>query len=82
MPFEKVETQVDFPAQERAILEFWQRSNAFDKLREKNLQMSWKEFQEARKNSKSCAYQHRAIRFPAPANGSSLVRPQETSRTS
>ncbi len=23
MPFEKVETQVDFPAQERAVLEFW-----------------------------------------------------------
>src|SRR5205823_3294748 len=36
MSFEKVETQVDFPAQERAILEFWQRTNAFDKLREKN----------------------------------------------
>lgn len=36
MPFEKVETQVDFPAQERAILEFWQRTNAFEKLRVKN----------------------------------------------
>src|SRR5438046_5655835 len=36
MPFEKVETQVDFPAQERAILEFWQRIQAFDQLREKN----------------------------------------------
>jgi isoleucyl-tRNA synthetase len=36
MPFEKVETQVDFPAQERAILEFWQRTNAFEKLREIN----------------------------------------------
>jgi len=34
MPFEKVETQVDFPAQERAILDFWQRTNAFEKLRE------------------------------------------------
>src|SRR5216683_3196623 len=36
MPFEKVETQVDFPAQERAVLEFWQRTNAFDRLRDKN----------------------------------------------
>jgi isoleucyl-tRNA synthetase len=36
MPFEKVETQVDFPAQERAVLDFWQRTGAFDKLREKN----------------------------------------------
>ncbi len=36
MPFEKVETQVDFPAQERAILEFWKRTNAFETLRQKN----------------------------------------------
>jgi isoleucyl-tRNA synthetase len=36
MPFEKVETQVDFPAQERAILELWQRAGTFEKLREKN----------------------------------------------
>jgi isoleucyl-tRNA synthetase len=37
MPFEKVETQrVDFPAQERAILEFWERTGAFERLREKN----------------------------------------------
>jgi isoleucyl-tRNA synthetase len=36
MPFDKVETQVDFPAQERAILEFWQRSNVFERLREQN----------------------------------------------
>jgi isoleucyl-tRNA synthetase len=36
MPFEKVETQVDFPAQERAVLEFWQRTGAFERLREKN----------------------------------------------
>src|SRR5215831_5709330 len=36
MPFDKVETQVDFPAQERAILEFWQRTGAFDELVEKN----------------------------------------------
>src|SRR5580658_1046814 len=36
MPFEKVETQVDFPAQERAILEFWDRIGAFNKLRAKN----------------------------------------------
>src|SRR5213596_3262125 len=36
MPFEKVETQVDFPAQERAVLEFWERVGAFDALRKKN----------------------------------------------
>src|SRR5262245_53775379 len=36
MPFDKVETQVDFPAQERAILEFWDRIDAFNKLRAKN----------------------------------------------
>ncbi len=36
MPFDKVETQVDFPAQERAVLEFWERTHAFDKLREQN----------------------------------------------
>jgi isoleucyl-tRNA synthetase len=36
MTFEKVETQVDFPAQERAILEFWQKTNAFENLRENN----------------------------------------------
>jgi isoleucyl-tRNA synthetase len=39
MPFEKVQTQqVDFPALERAVLEFWQRSQAFEKLRKKNQQ--------------------------------------------
>jgi isoleucyl-tRNA synthetase len=37
MPFEKVETQqVDFPALERAVLEFWRRIDAFEKLRKKN----------------------------------------------
>ncbi|HWG45371.1 MAG TPA: isoleucine--tRNA ligase [Gemmataceae bacterium] len=37
MPFEKVETQrVDFPALERTVLEFWQRIEAFEKLRAKN----------------------------------------------
>src|SRR5579872_3228128 len=36
MPFEKVDTQVDFPAQERAVLQFWDKINAFDKLRQKN----------------------------------------------
>ncbi len=37
MPFEKVETQkVDFPAQERAILDFWERERIFERLREKN----------------------------------------------
>ncbi|MFL5339505.1 MAG: isoleucine--tRNA ligase [Gemmataceae bacterium] len=37
MPFAKVETQqVDFPAQERAVLEFWDKIRAFDQLRAKN----------------------------------------------
>ncbi len=37
MPFEKVETQqVNFPALERTVLEFWQRIDAFEKLRRKN----------------------------------------------
>jgi isoleucyl-tRNA synthetase len=36
MPFEKVDTQVDFPAQERAVLKFWDDIRAFDQLREKN----------------------------------------------
>jgi isoleucyl-tRNA synthetase len=36
MPFEKVETTVDFPAQERAILQFWDEIQAFEKLRAKN----------------------------------------------
>jgi isoleucyl-tRNA synthetase len=37
MPFEKVETQqVDFPALERSVLEFWQRIDAFNQLRKKN----------------------------------------------
>jgi isoleucyl-tRNA synthetase len=36
MPFAKVETQVDFPAQEREVLRFWERIAAFEKLRAKN----------------------------------------------
>ena len=36
MSFEKVDTQVDFPAQERAVLDFWQRHQVFDKLRAQN----------------------------------------------
>ncbi len=36
MPFAKVETQVDFPAQERAVLAFWDEIQAFDRLRQKN----------------------------------------------
>jgi isoleucyl-tRNA synthetase len=35
MPFDKVETQVDFPARERAVLEFWEQTHAFEKLRAK-----------------------------------------------
>jgi isoleucyl-tRNA synthetase len=34
--FEKVETRVDFSAQERAVLQFWDERHIFDKLREKN----------------------------------------------
>ncbi|MSR32387.1 MAG: isoleucine--tRNA ligase [Gemmataceae bacterium] len=34
--FEKVETQADFPALEREALAFWNRTGAFDKLRQKN----------------------------------------------
>ncbi len=36
MPFEKVDTQVDFPAQERAVLRFWDEQAIFEKLRAKN----------------------------------------------
>ena len=36
MPFAKVNAQVDFPAQERRILELWDRIQAFEKLRDKN----------------------------------------------
>jgi isoleucyl-tRNA synthetase len=36
MAFEKVDTQVDFPAQERTILAFWEATQAFGKLRAKN----------------------------------------------
>jgi isoleucyl-tRNA synthetase len=36
MPFDKVETQVDFPALERDVLELWDRIGAFDQLRQKN----------------------------------------------
>jgi isoleucyl-tRNA synthetase len=36
MPFDKVETQVDFPAGERAVLKFWEEQGIFDALRDKN----------------------------------------------
>ncbi len=36
MPFEKVDTQVDFPAREREVLEFWRRTGAFERLRARN----------------------------------------------
>lgn len=32
--FQPVATQIDFPAQERAILAFWKRTQAFNRLRE------------------------------------------------
>ncbi|MCS6908168.1 MAG: class I tRNA ligase family protein, partial [Anaerolineales bacterium] len=34
MPFREVPTKIDFPAQEREILEFWKRTQAFQKMRE------------------------------------------------
>src|ERR1700738_3850248 len=36
MPFEKVDTQIDFPAQERAVLQFWEETSASERLRKKN----------------------------------------------
>ena len=36
MAFEKVDPKADFPAQERDILAFWERTKAFDRLREQN----------------------------------------------
>jgi isoleucyl-tRNA synthetase len=36
MPFEPVDTQVDLPAQERRVLELWERNRAFQRLREKS----------------------------------------------
>jgi len=36
MPFEKVDPKVDFPALERGVLAFWERTRAFDRLREIN----------------------------------------------
>jgi isoleucyl-tRNA synthetase len=36
MPLDKVETLVDFPALERHILQFWDETHAFEKLRRQN----------------------------------------------
>src|SRR5258706_9382846 len=36
MPFEKVDTQVDFPAEERKVLKLWDELQAFEKLLAKN----------------------------------------------
>src|SRR5207248_4122810 len=36
MPFEKGDTQVDFPGQERAVVEFWHGHDMFEKLRRGN----------------------------------------------
>jgi isoleucyl-tRNA synthetase len=36
MAFDKVDPKVDFPAQERDILRFWNETRAFDRLRERN----------------------------------------------
>ena len=36
LSFDKVATEVDFPAIERSILDFWERTNAFELLREKS----------------------------------------------
>jgi isoleucyl-tRNA synthetase len=32
--FQPVSNQIDFPAQERDVLDFWKRTRAFDRLRE------------------------------------------------
>ncbi|MCS6866207.1 MAG: class I tRNA ligase family protein [Gemmataceae bacterium] len=37
MPFEKVETSVDFPALERMILQFWDQNGIFEKRKQLNL---------------------------------------------
>src|SRR5712692_11655431 len=34
--FNKVTTEVDFPGLERSILDFWERTSVFERLREKN----------------------------------------------
>jgi len=34
MPFKDVPANVDFPSQEREVLQFWKETNAFQKLRE------------------------------------------------
>ncbi|MGB0716757.1 MAG: class I tRNA ligase family protein, partial [Phycisphaerae bacterium] len=36
MPFRRVDTKVDFPAMERDVLAFWERTEAFEKLRSMN----------------------------------------------
>jgi isoleucyl-tRNA synthetase len=36
MPFEKVETQVHFPTLEHSVLDFWDREQVFEQLRQKN----------------------------------------------
>ncbi|MCG3130199.1 MAG: Isoleucine--tRNA ligase [Phycisphaerae bacterium] len=36
MPFEKVDPKMDFPAMEREVLAFWEKTRAFDRLREIN----------------------------------------------
>src|SRR6266404_393276 len=36
MPFDKMGAEVDFSAQERAILEYWQNIDAFEELRRRN----------------------------------------------
>ena len=54
MPFDKVETQVDFPALERAILEFWQRHDTFELLRAKNTGGPRWSFLSCRARQKAC----------------------------
>ena len=34
MPFQEVSTKVDFPAQERKLLQFWAETGAFETLRQ------------------------------------------------
>ena len=39
--FRKVDTETDFPALERQILDFWRCTNAFERRREKNRGVSF-----------------------------------------
>ena len=40
MPFDRVDPKVDFPAPERRVLRLWDRTDAFNKLRARNQQLT------------------------------------------